>query len=89
MAGMSWSSSGHILCVWDSVLDVSLVITYQNLVINLIQNTSFSQYKVLLYSLDGRPLMSYSAYDNALGVKSVVWSPSSQFLSIGSYDQMV
>ncbi|RDD42428.1 WD repeat-containing protein WRAP73 [Trichoplax sp. H2] len=67
MAGLAWSSNGHILCVWDSVLD----------------------YKVLLYSLDGRPLMSYSAYDNALGIKSVAWSPSGQFLSIGSYDQMV
>lgn len=33
MAGMSWSSSGHVLCVWDSVLDVSFMITYQNLVI--------------------------------------------------------
>lgn len=45
------------------------------------------QYKVSLYSLDGRCLASYSAYDLALGVKVIAWSPSSQFLAIGSYDQ--
>ncbi len=47
------------------------------------------QYKVLLYSVDGRCLASYSAYEYALGVKSVAWSPTSQFLAIGSYDQKV
>lgn len=47
------------------------------------------QYKVLLYSLDGRLLSTYSAYEWSLGVKSVTWSPSSQFLAIGSYDEKV
>ncbi|KAG5838690.1 hypothetical protein ANANG_G00226270 [Anguilla anguilla] len=47
------------------------------------------EYKVLLYSLDGRLLSTYSAYDWSLGVKSVAWSPSSQFLAIGSYDEKV
>lgn len=47
------------------------------------------EYKVLLYSLDGRLLSTYSAYDWSLGVKSVCWSPSSQFLAIGSYDEKV
>ncbi|KAF5917412.1 hypothetical protein HPG69_007006 [Diceros bicornis minor] len=44
------------------------------------------EYKVLLYSLDGRPLSAYSAYEWSLGIKSVAWSPSSQFLAVGSYD---
>ena len=44
---------------------------------------------MLLYSVDGRCLATYSAYDWALGVKSVAWSPTSQFLAIGSYDQKV
>lgn len=44
-------------------------------------------YRVLLFSLDGRCLATYSAYDLALGVKSVIWSPTSQFLAIGSYDE--
>lgn len=50
---------------------------------------SSTQYKVLLYSLDGRLLSTYSAYEWSLGVKSVSWSPSSQFLAIGSYDEKV
>lgn len=44
---------------------------------------------MFLYSPDGRPVEKYQAYENALGIKSVSWSPTSQFLSIGSYDQQV
>ncbi|XP_060614719.2 WD repeat-containing protein WRAP73 [Anolis sagrei] len=47
------------------------------------------KYKVLLYSLDGRLLSTYSAYELSLGVKSIAWSPSSQFLAIGSFDEKV
>ncbi|XP_055471068.1 WD repeat-containing protein WRAP73 isoform X2 [Psammomys obesus] len=47
------------------------------------------RYKVLLYSLDGRLLATYCAYEWSLGIKSVAWSPSSQFLAIGSYDGKV
>ncbi|XP_062821694.1 WD repeat-containing protein WRAP73 isoform X2 [Anolis carolinensis] len=47
------------------------------------------RYKVLLYSLDGRLLSTYSAYNWSLGVKSIAWSPSSQFLAIGSFDEKV
>ena len=43
----------------------------------------------MLYSLDGRCLSRYSAYEFALGIKSVCWSPSSQFLAIGSFDEKV
>nr|XP_011765506.1 WD repeat-containing protein WRAP73 isoform X2 [Macaca nemestrina] len=47
------------------------------------------RYKILLYSLDGRLLSAYSAYEWSLGIKSVAWSPSSQFLAVGSYDGKV
>ncbi|XP_056102777.1 WD repeat-containing protein WRAP73 [Rhinichthys klamathensis goyatoka] len=47
------------------------------------------EYKMLLYSLDGRLLSSFSAYEWSLGIKSVSWSPSSQFLAVGSYDEKV
>ncbi|XP_016808294.1 WD repeat-containing protein WRAP73 isoform X2 [Pan troglodytes] len=47
------------------------------------------EYKILLYSLDGRLLSTYSAYEWSLGIKSVAWSPSSQFLAVGSYDGKV
>lgn len=43
--------------------------------------------QVLIYSPDGRCLFKYSAYDNALGIKTVSWSPCGQFLGVGSYDQ--
>ena len=47
------------------------------------------EYNILIYSIDGQTLGSYSAYNNALGIKKVAWSPSSQFLAIGSYDEKV
>ena len=46
-------------------------------------------YNVLMYSMDGRCLATYSAYEHALGVKTVSWAPSSQFLAIGSFDEKV
>ena len=48
---------------------------------------SVLDYKVLLYSMDGRCLSTYSAYEHALGVKTVSWAPSGQFLAIGSFDE--
>ncbi|KAK2557757.1 WD repeat-containing protein WRAP73 [Acropora cervicornis] len=48
---------------------------------------SVLRYELLLYSLDGRCLSRYSAYEFALGIKSLCWSPSSQFLAIGSFDE--
>ncbi|ORY45197.1 YVTN repeat-like/Quino protein amine dehydrogenase [Rhizoclosmatium globosum] len=45
------------------------------------------EYKVLIYSPDGRLISSYSAYENGLGIKGVSWSPSAQFLAVGSFDE--
>ncbi|XP_057778536.1 uncharacterized protein LOC130997287 [Salvia miltiorrhiza] len=50
---------------------------------------SILEYKVLIYSPDGRCLAKYQAYESGLGVKSISWSPCSQFLAVGSYDQMI
>ncbi|KAI8930103.1 Quino protein amine dehydrogenase [Entophlyctis helioformis] len=45
------------------------------------------EYNVFIYHPDGRLVHNYSAYDMGLGIKTVRWSPSGQFLAVGSYDQ--
>ncbi|XP_071527988.1 WD repeat-containing protein WRAP73-like isoform X2 [Panulirus ornatus] len=47
------------------------------------------EYKIHIYSLSGHCLVTYSAYQWSLGIKGIAWSPSGQFLAIGSYDQKV
>ena len=49
---------------------------------------SVLEYRVLVYAVDGSCLADYSAYGNALGIKTVAWSPTGQMLAIGSYDQV-
>ncbi|KAK9816843.1 hypothetical protein WJX72_005821 [[Myrmecia] bisecta] len=44
-------------------------------------------YRLLVFSAQGEPLAEYSAYSDALGIKSVAWSPSGQVLALGSFDQ--
>lgn len=46
-------------------------------------------YKVLLYGRDGSPKASYSAYDDALGVRAAAWSPGGQLLAVGSCDEVL
>ncbi|KAF8419321.1 hypothetical protein EV426DRAFT_291421 [Tirmania nivea] len=43
-------------------------------------------YKVLIYTSDGHLYRTYDRQCEGLGVKSVEWSPNSDFLTIGSYD---
>jgi WD40 repeat protein len=45
-------------------------------------------YKVVVYTPAGHLVASYSAYDNAIGIRCMSWSPSGQLLSVGSYDQV-
>ncbi|KAG2759839.1 WD repeat-containing protein [Phytophthora cactorum] len=45
------------------------------------------EFRVLLYSPDGTLLAKYQAYENALGLKTMTWSASGQFLALGSYDE--
>eukprot|EP00039_Didymoeca_costata_P001462 m.52728 g.52728 ORF g.52728 m.52728 type:complete len:447 (+) comp10813_c0_seq2:160-1500(+) len=50
---------------------------------------SLLHFNVFAYKPNGQLVGEYSAYQNALGVKTATWSPSSQFLAIGSYDECV
>ena len=45
-------------------------------------------YKLSVYSSDGLCLASYSAYQDALGIKTVQWCPTGQLLAVGSFDQV-
>ncbi|KAJ9081966.1 hypothetical protein DSO57_1009188 [Entomophthora muscae] len=47
------------------------------------------EYKVILYSPAGFSVGSYSAYEVGLGIKTMCWSPTSEHLILGSYDQKV
>lgn len=51
------------------------------------------EYKLYIHMMSGSCVCSYSAYNNiweyGLGIKIVKWSPTGQFLSIGSYDEKV
>lgn len=48
-------------------------------------------YTVMVYGMDGHCFASYSPYKEryefGLGIKTVSWSPTGQFLAIGSYDE--
>jgi len=37
---------------------------------------------------DGSCMGSFSAYDDALGVKAAAWAPGGEVLAVGSYDQV-
>lgn len=54
---------------------------------------SIVHYNVLIYSIDGRCMCTYTPYADVheyhLGVKCVTWSPTGQFLAIGSFDEKV
>ncbi|CCG84392.1 protein of unknown function [Taphrina deformans PYCC 5710] len=46
-------------------------------------------YRVLIYTPDGRLVRTFVAYEIGLGVKCATWSPTSEFFAIGSYDNKV
>ena len=48
---------------------------------------TYTRVCTLSYHPDGQLIGEYSAYSQALGIKSVEWAPSGQFLAVGSYDQ--
>lgn len=49
----------------------------------------FDRYRVLFYSLTGELVGRLEAYANALGGRSMSWSPNGTLLAVGSYDQCV
>ena len=45
------------------------------------------QYQVLVYKPTGELVQTYRPYEDALGVKSLSWSPNGNLLALGSYDE--
>ena len=45
-------------------------------------------YQLAVYTPEGECLATYSAYSDALGIKSIAWSPTGQLLVVGSFDQV-
>lgn len=41
-----------------------------------------------MYTPEGECLVSYSGYQELLGIKAVAWSPSGQLLAMGDYEQV-
>ncbi|CAD7696704.1 unnamed protein product [Ostreobium quekettii] len=48
---------------------------------------SLLTYRLLVYSSYGDQLANYTPYADALGIKTVHWSPCGQFIAVGSYDE--
>lgn len=50
---------------------------------------SILDYQLYIYSPTGQCIHSFSAYENALGIRAVRWSPTAQLLAIGSFDMKI
>lgn len=44
--------------------------------------------QLAVYTPEGECLVSYSGYQELLGIKAVAWSPSGQLLAMGDYEQV-
>ncbi|CAJ0748123.1 2550_t:CDS:2 [Entrophospora sp. SA101] len=95
LANVKWSWDGkYILCFSDFELFPVETSELENLAWSpdgkfIAAWDKIINYKVLIYTPNGKLHQSFSAYDIGLGVKTVTWSPTCQFLAIGSYDEKI
>jgi hypothetical protein len=54
----------------------------------IVQDTSL-EFRIQIYSLDGRLLSDFHPYKFKLGAKTLAVSPSSYLIAVGGYDQKV
>uniref|UniRef100_H2Y8F9 Anaphase-promoting complex subunit 4 WD40 domain-containing protein n=1 Tax=Ciona savignyi TaxID=51511 RepID=H2Y8F9_CIOSA len=95
---LSFSSSGKYLAVGESrkCKDFISVFDVESWQLLKLFETDTEDLSGIKWSPDSRVicawehcLCTFKAYDWALGVKRIEWSPASQFLAVGSYDQKV
>lgn len=53
-----------------------------------ISEACYADRRLQVYTPDGGLATTYSAYQDALGVKDVSWNASGDLLSVGSYDEV-
>mmetsp|Transcript_17342 Transcript_17342/g.33382 ORF Transcript_17342/g.33382 Transcript_17342/m.33382 type:complete len:435 (-) Transcript_17342:1765-3069(-) len=80
----AWKVAAHFPVATEDLADISWSPDGGNLAVW----DTILEYRLLIYTPDGRLVMRYQAYENALGLKNLAWSPSGQLLAVGSYDQM-
>lgn len=81
---VEWKPKGHFRVETEDLGDAKWCPTNETLAVW----DSVLHYKILLYSIQGTKLGSYSAYSNALGIRRVNWSSTGRFIAIGSSDQV-
>ncbi|ETV94671.1 hypothetical protein H310_11657 [Aphanomyces invadans] len=81
----SWELVRHFDCASYDMVELSWSMDGRAIVVR----DTFLEYRVLFYSIDGDLLHQFEAYQHALGIKSMVWSPSGQFLAVGSFDEKI
>mmetsp|Transcript_25008 Transcript_25008/g.64551 ORF Transcript_25008/g.64551 Transcript_25008/m.64551 type:complete len:456 (+) Transcript_25008:2492-3859(+) len=79
----SWKEVLHITCDTSDAVDLrwSPDGTY------IAVWDSVLTYRVQVFTLEGTLATTYSAYQDALGVKDVSWNASGELLSVGSFDE--
>lgn len=71
----------------ETVDAVGIEWTYDN--VSIVVRDTVLHYLFLVYSLDGRLLSRFNAYQHALGIRNTLWSPCGQFFAVASYDSCV
>jgi WD40 repeat protein len=88
--GCAWSPDGSMIAVWDCVLEcrspLCLAAIDAQFASALPRVTLFCS--VIVYSPDGRIMCNFKPYpaSSGLGITSVSWSPTSQFLAVGCHN---
>jgi hypothetical protein len=84
LSGISISPRGTHLALWDGALEVRLMISISQAILNSLQ------YKLYVLALSGRVMATFTPKnDPGLGIRSTAWHPGGTFLALGGWDSKV